>query len=183
MVVERVHYKSTDFLAWSALPENQNRLFELIHGEIFEKVVSFKPAKLILRIQGLIGNFLDQNPVGYVTGAEDTYVLADEHAFMPDVGYISRARLPEEPEREVLTAPDLAIEVKAPTDSKRAMRNKAEIYLAFGTQMVWLVFPDERLVEVYMSDHDVIEVRAGGTLDGGELLPGFKLAVNDIFGG
>jgi Uma2 family endonuclease len=101
---------------------------------------------------------------------------------MPDVGYISRARMPETPRREVLVAPDLAVEVKSPTDSKRKMRIKAEDYLAYGTKLVWLVFRDEQLVEVYSPDQeDVIIVGIDGVVDGGDVLPGFTLPVARIF--
>ncbi|NWG17273.1 MAG: Uma2 family endonuclease, partial [Chloroflexi bacterium] len=76
---------------------------------------------------------------------------------------------------------DLAVEVKSPTDSKRELRQKAEAYLRFGTKIVWLVFPDEQRVEVYVPDDDVREFDMNGTLDGGEVLPGFALPVSQIF--
>jgi Uma2 family endonuclease len=78
--------------------------------------------------------------------------------------------------------PDLAVEVKSPTDSKRKMRQKAEKYLELGTRLVCLVFPDEQLVEVYRADEDVREVGVDQTVDAGDLLPGFSLTVREIFG-
>jgi Uma2 family endonuclease len=75
----------------------------------------------------------------------------------------------------------MAVEVKSPTDSKREMRRKAEKYLAYGTRLVWLVFPDEQTVEVYVPDEDVKMVGIEGILDGVNVLPGFALAVKDIF--
>jgi Uma2 family endonuclease len=86
------------------------------------------------------------------------------------------------PPSEVQGAPDLAVEVKSPTDSKPDMRQKAEDYPRFGTLMVWLVFPDDLEVEIYVPDKDVQTVKIDGTLDGGAVLPGFTLAVREIFG-
>ena len=75
----------------------------------------------------------------------------------------------------------MAVEVKSPTDSKRELRRKAEKYLAFGTRLVWLVFPDEEVVEVYLPDRDVETLKPGDTLDGGDVLPGFSLPVRSLF--
>jgi Uma2 family endonuclease len=181
MVVQQKRYTLAEYQTFVELPENKNRLFELIDGEIVEKVASFTPSKIAMRIGHLFSTFLDQHDLGYVTGADGTYVLSEAHSFMPDVGYISKISLPQEPEREVYGPPDLAVEVKSPTDSKREMRLKVEDYLRFGTKMVWLVFPEERRVEVYEPDQDVLELDINGVLDGGDVLPGFTLPVREIF--
>ncbi|MFN8376325.1 MAG: Uma2 family endonuclease [Anaerolineae bacterium] len=181
MIVHEKRYTLDEFHVFSEAPENKNRLLELINGEIVEKVASFKPSRLALRMGHLLSIYLDQNDIGYVTGADGSYILAPGYEFMPDVGYISKARLPQEPERQVQGPPDLAVEVKSPTDSKREMRQKAEDYLRFGTKMVWLIFPEEKLVEVYVPDKDVAEININGVLDGGEVLPGFTLPVKEIF--
>lgn len=181
MVIGEKRYTLTEFHAFCEMPENKNRLLELINGEIVEKMASFTPSKVAMRMGRFIGNFADE--FGYVTGADGSYILAEDYEFMPDVGYISKARLSQEPEREVQGPPDLAVEVKSPSDSKRQLRLKVEDYLRFGTKMVWLVFPDDRRVEVYVPGADVREFGLDDVLDGGDVLPGFKLAVRDIFPG
>jgi Uma2 family endonuclease len=175
------HYTLSEFHAFAERSENKNRLFELIAGEIVEKMASFKSSRIAMHIGHLLSNYLDQNSIGYVTGSDGSYILSEDDEFMPDVGYISKARLPVEPEREVQGPPDLAVEVKSPTDTKRQLRRKAEDYMRFGTKMAWLVFPDEQSVEVYLPDQDVITVGLDGTLNGGDVLPGFTLPVRDIF--
>ena len=107
--------------------------------------------------------------------------MSDDSVFVPDAAYISKQRLPEIPDQEVPIPPDLAVEVKSPSDSKRKMRQKAEKYLAFGTRLVWLVFPHEQLVEIYTPDQDVLTIGIDGVLDGADVLPGFSLPVRDIF--
>jgi Uma2 family endonuclease len=182
MVIQEKRYTLAEFHAYSELPENKDRLLELINGEIVEKVASFTPSKLAMRIGHLVSKHLDVHDIGYVTGADGSYILAEGYEFMPDVGYISKVRLPQEPEREVEGPPDLAIEIKSPTDNKRHLRLKAEDYLRFGTKMVWLVFPEERQVEVYVPGQDVQEFGIDGILSGGDVIPGFSLPVRDIFG-
>ncbi|MCK6578662.1 MAG: Uma2 family endonuclease [Anaerolineae bacterium] len=181
MVIREQRYTLEAFHAFSQRPENRDRLFELIDGEVVEKVASFIPSRIAGWISTYINMYLLKHPIGYVTGADGSYVLSPDHEFMPDVGYISRQRLPEIPMREVRGAPDLAVEVLSPTDSKRELRRKAEDYLRFGTRLVWLIFPETQRVEVYTPDDDVVELDLNGVLDGGEILPGFILPVRDIF--
>jgi Uma2 family endonuclease len=170
-----------EFHAFCELPENRDRLFELIDGEIVEKMASFEPSTIAAEVIFQFKLWLKSHPIGRVTAPDGSYILANKQELIPDVGYISKERMPVIPVREALVAPDMAVEVKSPTDSKREMRRKAELYLAHGTKIVWLVFPDTQIVEVYMADRDVIEVGIDGVLDGGDVLPGFTLAVRALF--
>lgn len=182
MVIQTTRqYSRQEFERFIERSENRDRLFELINGEIVEKVAGFKPSKVGTTIIRRIGNYLDTNDIGHLTGADGSYILSDEHHFMPDVAYISRERLPEEPEGMIEGPPDLAIEVKSPSNSVRELRLKAEDYLRFGAQMVWLIFPESRTAEVYVPDDDVILVDIAGVLDGGDVLPGFKLPLREVF--
>jgi Uma2 family endonuclease len=167
------------FRAFCQQPENRDRLFELIDGDIVEKMASFTPSRIALRIGRLLGSTADRH--GYLTGADGGYILSPGTVVMPDVGYISRARLTALPEREVNGPPDLAVEVKSPTDRKRDLRRKAELYLQHGTRIVWLVFPDDQAVEVYAGEADAVTVTIDGALDGGEVLPGLSILLRELF--
>lgn len=181
MAVQKQLYSLDDYHAFLDLPENRERIFELIDGELVEKMPSFVPSRIGMEIGFFFKLFLRNRDIGYVTGEAGGYVMSNGQVFNPDVGYISKARLPEMPEREAPLPPDLAVEVMSPTDRKRDMRRKAERYLELGTPMVWLVFPDEQVVEVYVPDEDVHVVGIDGVLDGGSVLPNFSLAVKEIF--
>jgi Uma2 family endonuclease len=76
--------------------------------------------------------------------------------------------------------PDLAIEVLSPTDDPSKFRIKLSNYLA-ASIVVWVVDPERRMVEIHQSGQPVQIVDQDGTLDGGDILPGFTLAVSDIF--
>jgi Uma2 family endonuclease len=160
---------------------------ELVEGEIVEKMPSFTPSQIAGIILTYINLFLFQNPIGYVTGADGSYTIDEENDYIPDVGYISKERLPERPARGVSIPPDLAVEVVSPTDSIKKVQRKAKKYLRFGTKMVWIVYPEDQTVDVCLPDPDmpdgmrVHEVGMDGMLDGDAVLPGFKLAVKDIF--
>lgn len=181
MAIDKQLYTLDEYHRIIDMPENQDRILELIDGELVEKMPSFTPSRIASRISYKFNRYLEDRPIGYITGEAGGYIMSSEVVFNPDVGYISKVRLPEEPEREAPVPPDLAVEVKSPTDSKRAMRRKAERYLELGTRIVWLVFPDERVIEVYMPDEDVKTLAVNDTLDGGEVLPGFTLSVSELF--
>lgn len=173
---------SEAYWAFVSRPENADKHFELIDGEIVEKVGSFTPSEIAFNTGFFMKQYLLGNPIGRITGADGTYHMSDEDEFIPDVAFISKARMPERPERGAPVAPDLAVEVKSPTDSKRQLRRKAERYLALGTLLVWLIFPDEQIVEVYsVKLDDVVTVDINGELSGEAVLPGFTLAVRAIF--
>jgi Uma2 family endonuclease len=163
------------------LPENIDRLLELIDGEIVEKM----PTQLHGLIAGLVATFLNlfvlKNPLGWVM-VEARYKLPadDENDYIPDVSFISRAKGALVEKGAAPYMPDLAVEVKSPDDSLPDMRKKAAYYLAHGTQLVWLVYTEKRLVIVLTADSEDI-LNENDVLDGGSVLPDFKLPVKDIF--
>jgi len=76
--------------------------------------------------------------------------------------------------------PDLAVEIKSPDNTITDMRDKAHYYLAHGSRLVWLVFPEKKIVEVYSNNEEQI-LKEEDALTGGDVLPGFSLAVRDVF--
>jgi Uma2 family endonuclease len=65
---------------------------------------------------------------------------------MPDVVFIRKERLPE---RCVKAAPDLAVEVVSPTDVYQEVHLKAMRYISLGTALVWVVYPDRKMINVF----------------------------------
>lgn len=188
MVVQKKIYTLAEFSELAELPDNANRLLELIDGQIVEKMPSFRPSQIAALILTYLNLYLFKNLIGYVTGADGSYVIDEDNQFIPDVGYIAKARMPEMPERTALVPPDLAVEVVSPTDSVRKVQRKARRYLRAGTKIVWIVYPEDQTVDVCLPDETepdgmrIIEFGVDSILDGGDVLPGFTLAVKAIFG-
>lgn len=110
----------------------------------------------------------------------------DSNYLMPDLSFTRTERLlPIVEKGAVPQMPDLAIEIKSPDDKVNVLRAKPAYYLANGSRMVWLIFPEQLLVEVYQPDADVVLLVDNETrhdvIDGGDVLPGFKLAVSAVF--
>lgn len=156
--------------------------YELIHGEVFEVSPSGTLPSIVTNfLARAVTDFVVSNDLGVVVSAEGGYILSESTVVAPDVSVILKPRLSQITSGFFRGAPDFAAEVQSQSDTKRAMRRKAEMYLAAGTRLVWLVFTDDRAVEVYQPGLDVSVVGIDGSLSGADTLPGFTLAVRDIF--
>jgi len=75
-----------DFAALQELPENQDRILELIDGEVEEKVGSFEPSRIAMKIGIKIGIYLQTNDIGYLTGEAGGYVISPKNVRRYAVG-------------------------------------------------------------------------------------------------
>lgn len=139
--------------------------------------------KLLLRI----GLHVEQRKLGRVTAPGTIYLLDREsgRTAQPAVAFVASARAPGGlPRGRVPFAPDLAIEVVVSGERPRSLMDRIEQYLAAGTRLVWVVYPDEQVVDVWRrGERGLIKQKAGidGSLDGEDVLPGFRMAVRGIF--
>lgn len=165
-----------------AQPENRERLLELVHGEIVEKMPTEEHGIIVLRIGSRLLIFVEANNLGRVgveirhRNPEDNY-----NDRLPDISFTADTTTPVVTEGAVLRLPDLAVEVKSPSDSYRQMRDKADYYLANGVKLVWLVYPEKRLIESYVASGEIQILNEADALEGGDVLPGFSMAVSEVF--
>src|SRR5262249_18343029 len=139
-------------------------------------------------IGSFIRQYVREDDLGYVSGADGAYELSPGNILAPDVAFVAKARLPKMPDRFFQIAPDLAVEVISPTDSIKKTRRKAAKYLAAGTKLVLILYPEDQTIDVCRPAPEgspnamlIQELMIDDTLDGGEVLPGFRLPVRDIF--
>lgn len=182
MVLQTKPYTVEDFDVFVGLPGNADRLWEFIGGEIVE--VPSNPYASMIAALFLIefGIFLKGKDLGFLTGEAGDYMVSGER-YAPDVAFISKAKGAQLAKQGYNpNPPDLVVEVDFPSDTEalRKLRIKIANYLAAGTT-VWVVHPQTKEVESYAPGKPVRVIGVDGTLDGGEILPGFKLAVKAIF--
>ncbi len=169
-----------EFERIAVLAENADRRLEYIGGEVVEVVSNNYASMIAARIAARLVLYVDEHGLGYITGADGGYQVGTDR-YIPDAAFISRAKQPEPPRHTWNPhPPDLAVEVLSPTDEPDIVRLKVASYLSAGT-VVWLVNPDKQQVEVYAPGQAPQRIGIGGTLRGGDLLPGFELAVQDVF--
>jgi Uma2 family endonuclease len=181
MVTEQHLYTGNQFEEIIRRPESRDRTFELIDGAIVEKVPTQQHGLIAARFIIRIGLFLEQGHRGRIAPEVRHQVPGDErNVRQPDISFYLDTTAPVITRGPVPGMPDLAIEIKSPDDTNKSMRERAAYYLAHGSSVVWLVFPEKRLLEVHTPE-DFETLTESDILDGGDLLPGFQVSVRDIF--
>ena len=73
------------------------------------------------------------------------------------------------------------VEVLSPSNTRREMRRKRQLFFGAGTQLFWIIDPRPRTVQVYTDPRQFTTLTAADRLTGGTVLPGFDVAVGDVF--
>jgi Uma2 family endonuclease len=179
MAISEKLYNWEEFEAFAQ--SHPNALLELIDGRIVEKVTNEKHGKISLNIGAELRAWAKCNKVKGHYGVDNSYrIPKDKHnERRPDVSFRFTNEVASEKINETL--PEFCVEIKSLTNTYDELREKARFYLANGARLVWLVYPGRRIVEVYFADGSSELFSMGDTLEGGELLPDFKMTVEDIF--
>lgn len=176
----RLKLTPQQFNEFIALPEHAEKRFEYIGGEPVEVPSNLLSSHIAALIMIAMGIYLKTNNIGRLTGEAGTYTVGEDR-YAPDVTFVSYDRLPELSYQGYGTiAPDLAVEVISPTDNPHHVNRKIINYLNAGT-WVWVVYPAAQEVHVHVPGQKPYIVSDNGTLDGGDVLPGFTLPLSEIF--
>ena len=137
-------------------------------------------AYLIVHLYG----FVLSRDLGIVMAESGPVRLLSGLVRMPDVAFFSWDRLPgrKRPKVPILhVAPDLAVEVLSKSNTKAEMARKVVEYFQAGVTLVWLIDPKSETVRVHTAVDQSILLKRGETLDGGDVLPGFSLSLDELF--
>jgi Uma2 family endonuclease len=167
-----------------AIEAHENRLCELVDGVLVEKTVGYFESRVAILIGYFIELFLQRYDLGIVLGSDGTLRLMPGLVRIPDVSFISwrkfpNRELPAEPIPDLV--PDLAVEVLSEGNTAEEMRRKLREYFKVGVRLVWLIDPATRTAEVYTSARKKTAISVNGALDGGTVLPGFRLTLQELF--
>ena len=158
---------------------------ELVRGELIRmSPAGSEHGSIIVNITIPLGIFVSQAGLGRVFGAETGFHIAHDPDTVraPDVAFVATGRLPSPlPQGFFPGPPDLAVEVVSPDDRDSQVQAKVQNWLEAGCQVVWLVDPRRQTVQVYQGRGQAKVLHLSETLSGESLLPGFFLAVAEIF--
>jgi Uma2 family endonuclease len=162
--------------------------YELVRGELRKMPPAGSEHGVIAMDIGVsLGNHVKANRLGRVYAAETGFLLASDPDTVraPDVAFVSRERV-EEAGRVAgywPGAPDLVVEVVSPNDTHAQVTEKALAWLEAGCRMVLVADPERRVVTVYRSRSEIriLTAEAGDVIDGGDVVPGWKLPVAELF--
>ncbi len=162
----------------------EGRVCELIDGILVEKAMGSYESVLAGLILQWLNNFLEEHPLGIALGEAGYLRMLPKRMRAPDVSFISWERFPKRKvprDRVFAVAADLAIEILSPGNTPTEMDLKLKEYFRAGVQLVWYIEPERRCARAFTSPEDFIEVDESGTLDGGKVLPGFRIKLRELF--
>jgi len=169
---------------YGRLPDYPDGRDELVRGRrVHEPFPRPMHGHLQARIGGLLDGFVRAHGLGYVA-VETGFVLerGPDTVRGPDVAFVSRARYGDTlPEHWPEFGPDLAVEVRSPSDRPGRLAEKIAQYFAAGTRLVWVIDPRERAAMVYRGPKAARMLGAEGELEGEDVIPGFRCPIRELF--
>lgn len=167
------------------LPDDGQR-HELVYGELRTMAPSGgEHGRVTSNVHDSLSPYVRARRLGRAFAAETGFLLAQGPDLVraPDVAFVRRERV--EAAGRVRGywpgAPDLAVEVVSPNDRPGDIDEKVRTWLAHGTAMVAVVYPDERRVRLHEPGHQPRDLTETDSLDGGAVVPGWTVQVRDFF--
>lgn len=160
---------------------------ELVRGVLHETMSpGHRHGRIVVRLVAHLFNFAEPRGLGSLVASDSGVWLERDPDTVrePDIAYTSAEKIPLDadipgyPE----AVPDLVVEVKSPTDSRRHAQGRGRMWVGYGVSLVWVLYPETRTVEVYRPGLPVAVIGPEGALDGADVLPGFACDLDSVFG-
>ncbi|MBX3424235.1 MAG: Uma2 family endonuclease [Pirellulales bacterium] len=166
------------------LNERHDSLCELIDGTLVRKAMGAYESFLAVELIALLSTFVRENKLGIVLAPDGMLRLQPDQVRLPDVSFLSNLRLKSSgfPQAAVLrAAPDLAVEIISPGNTREEMDRKLRDYFTAGTRLVWYVYPETKNVHVFTAVDNQTVLGEQDQLTGGEVLPGLVIDLAKYF--
>lgn len=168
------------------LPDEDGFRHELINGEVIRMPSrGFPHSRTATRLMLALGQFVMQHELGEVFGELGVKLSVNPDTVLgPDVSFVEKQRLDAAGETEGywLGPPDLAVEVLSPSDRPSKVHKRIDSLFGYGVKQLWVVSPKKRTIAVYRSPSDSISFSGSDELEADDILPGFRLSLDQIFG-
>jgi len=174
-----------EFFDWVNRPENAGRRWELENGEVVEMsspgeqhsyVCWFIQTLLTDYIRARHSGHLLPNDCGLIVRRRPDTVRGPDAMVFLENRVLSQA-VPGHVDR----VPTLVVEVYSPSDRPGRLGRRVSQYLHRGIEMVWVVYPEDRTVDIYRPGQPVQSLEESDEMQIEDVLPGFKCKVSDLF--
>ncbi|HEY9661707.1 MAG TPA: Uma2 family endonuclease [Allocoleopsis sp.] len=159
--------------------------YELVDGELVDMGNSgMEHGNIGTFLGGALEFYVRPKKLGVTCDSSTAFTMKTGNKRSPDVSFIAKTRLQglkRLPKGFFQGAPDLAVEVISPSNTFEEIHNKLVEYFENGCQLAWVINPDEQSVLVYRQPQPDRLLKTGDRLDGEEVIPGFSLAVAELF--
>lgn len=165
---------------WELFDKDWKRQIELIDGHLVERPTSpFLHSLVVTQVIYHLNMAVMNKKIGYAVNNICPFELAKGMILRARVAFFKGIKIPEKMD----FAPDIAVELMPVGHD--FMPTKIEAYCRYGTKMVWVAHPEEKIIRVYQPAVDdginFKTLTVEDVLDGGNVLPLFSVKVQDIF--
>lgn len=126
-----------------------------------------------------------QTKLGIVFDSSTGFTLPNDAKRSPDVSWIKKSRWDElttkQKRKFAPLAPDFVIELLSPNDRLSDVQSKMTEYQACGVKLGWLIYPDEKRVEIYRVGRETEVLLEPKNLSGEDLMPKLTVDLQEIF--
>jgi Uma2 family endonuclease len=168
---------------------------ELVDGSIVVMEPSdYESDEITIEFARVMANWVRPRKLGRVTGSAAGFILPNSekedgsngemqprNLRAPDVSFVRASRLKRTKRDFVELVPDLMVEVKSKTDRIKPLVEKIELFLELGAVVGILIDPDKRDLTVYRPNQSPVTLCDGDILTVPELLPGWELAISELW--
>ncbi len=167
-----------------ALPEDGYDR-ELVNGElVMSPKNNWLHGEICMRLATAMKTFADRHRLGAVWDSSTGFWMENLNCRAPDISFVRKERLRGLKRREAKFfqgAPDLAVEVLSPSNTRREVDERLSDYFSSGAQLAWVIDPELELVEICHSPTSRRLLGPAAMLEGEQLLPGFQYSIADLF--
>ena len=161
-----------------------DRLVELVNGTLVEKAVGMNESRVAMNLVIEMGGHVRSNKLGFIAGPDGTVKMAGGNRRMPDVAVYLRSDYPNgvRPAAKVPEIPPrIAVEVLSADNTASEIAMKLREYFASGCRLAYVIDPAARTARRHTAPDEFTEITPAGTLDGGDVLPGFEAKLAELF--
>jgi len=177
---ERKTWTDEEFMA---LPKDER--YELVNGKLVAMGNSgMEHGEIGSFLGGSLSLYVRSNKLGAICDSSTAFTMKSGNKRSPDVSFIAKERLQgikRLPKGYFQGSPDLAVEILSPSNTVEEIHDKIVEFFENGTRLLWVIHPDEQYVLVYHSPSPDRLLRLEDFLDGEDVIPGFSLAVAELF--
>ena len=159
-------------------------LVELVNKTLVEKTMGADESRIGSNVLGFIWNHVRHAKLGFVMMADGMVRMAGGNRRMPDVAVYLKTDYPggRRPKEKVSSLPPrLAVEVLSEDNTAAEIDMKLTEYFAAGCRLAYVIDPATRTARRHTAAREFAEIPADGELDGGDVLPGFAVALAELF--
>ena len=164
---------------------DDDKRYEILRGGLIMVPAPFTiHQRLLIRLSVIFSNFIKEKKLGEMLVAPTDVVLAEDTVVQPDILFINKERLDIIKEAAIMDSPDLIVEIISPSSASYDTVEKRDIYEEYGVKEYWLVFPQEKVIEVLTLENNIYREFCKGRKTGvvrSKIIVGLEVDLKEVF--